>query len=47
VRTGEGREQIIKQGATPEGSTPAEYDAVFKADEKGWGAIARDIGYKP
>jgi tripartite-type tricarboxylate transporter receptor subunit TctC len=47
VRTGEGREQIMKLGATPEGSTPEQYDAVFKADEKGWGDIARSIGYKP
>jgi tripartite-type tricarboxylate transporter receptor subunit TctC len=47
VRTGEGRDLILKMGSEPEGSTPAEYDALFKADEKGWGAIAKEIGYKP
>ncbi len=44
VRTGEFAQQLVGEGATAVGSTPAEFDAVIRADMRKWAAVVKEAG---
>jgi tripartite-type tricarboxylate transporter receptor subunit TctC len=46
VRSEEFGKVLAAEGATPVGNTPAEFDAVIRADVKKWGKIIRSAGIK-
>jgi tripartite-type tricarboxylate transporter receptor subunit TctC len=47
VRSPEFAQVMVAEGATAVGSTPAELDAVIRADVKKWAKIIRDAGITP
>ena len=46
VRSPEFAQNLINEGATAVGNTPAEFDAVIRADLKKWAAVVREAGIK-
>jgi tripartite-type tricarboxylate transporter receptor subunit TctC len=40
-------EVLVSEGATPVGNTPAELDAVVRADVKKWAEVVREAGLRP
>ena len=38
---------LVREGATPGGNTPAELDAIIRADLTKWARIVKDSGIKP
>jgi tripartite-type tricarboxylate transporter receptor subunit TctC len=46
VRSPEFAQNLINEGATAVGNTPAEFDAVIRADMKKWAAVIKDAGIK-
>ncbi|MCE9639816.1 MAG: tripartite tricarboxylate transporter substrate binding protein, partial [Betaproteobacteria bacterium] len=46
VRSQEFAQNLINEGATAVGNTPAEFDAVIRADMKKWAAVIKDAGIK-
>jgi tripartite-type tricarboxylate transporter receptor subunit TctC len=46
VRSPEFGQVLTSEGATPVGNTPAEFDAVIRADVKKWAKVIKDAGIK-
>ena len=46
VRSPEFNQLLVSEGATPVGNTPAEFDAVIRADVKKWAKIIKDAGIR-
>ena len=44
VRTSEFAQQLVGEGATAVGSTPAEFDAIIRADMRKWAAVVKEAG---
>jgi tripartite-type tricarboxylate transporter receptor subunit TctC len=38
---------LVREGATPGGNTPAELDAIIRADLAKWAKIIKESGIKP
>ena len=47
VRSPEFSEVLVSEGATAVGNTPAEFDAVIRADVKKWAEVVREAGVRP
>jgi tripartite-type tricarboxylate transporter receptor subunit TctC len=47
VQSPEFSEVLQAEGATAVGNTPAEFDAIIRADVKKWAAVIREAGVKP
>jgi tripartite-type tricarboxylate transporter receptor subunit TctC len=47
VRSPEFSQVMTNEGATPVGNTPAEFDAVIRADVKKWAKVIKDAGIRP
>ena len=47
VRSPEFGQVMTSEGATPVGNTPAEFDAVIRADVKKWAKVIKDAGIRP
>jgi tripartite-type tricarboxylate transporter receptor subunit TctC len=46
VRSPEFQQVLAGEGATPVGNTPAEFDAIIRADVKKWAKIVKDAGLR-
>jgi tripartite-type tricarboxylate transporter receptor subunit TctC len=46
VRSPEFNQVLTSEGATPVGNTPAEFDAVIRADVKKWAKIIKEAGIR-
>jgi len=46
VRSPEFNQILVSEGATPVGNTPAEFDAVIRADVKKWAKIIKEAGIR-
>ena len=46
VRSPDFQQVLASEGATPVGNTPAEFDAIIRADVKKWAKIIKDAGIK-
>jgi len=40
-------DKLVKSGATPAATTPAEFAALLKAELARWGKVVREKGIKP
>jgi tripartite-type tricarboxylate transporter receptor subunit TctC len=47
VRSPEFAQVLTNEGATPGGNTPAEFDAIIRADVKKWAKVITDAGIRP
>jgi tripartite-type tricarboxylate transporter receptor subunit TctC len=47
VHSPEFSDVLVSEGATAVGNTPAEFDAVIRADVKKWAAVVREAGLRP
>jgi tripartite-type tricarboxylate transporter receptor subunit TctC len=47
VRSAGLSEVLVSEGATAVGNTPAEFDAVIRADVKKWAEVVREAGFRP
>ncbi len=47
VRSPEFALVLANEGATPGGNTPAEFDAIIRADVKKWAKVIKDAGIRP
>ena len=46
VQSPEGREQMLKMGLLPTGTTPQAFAQVIRRDPQGWGEVIRKTGIK-